>query len=513
MLRRVLCLVCAALILAGAVPAVSEASASDYSCDFDLSFHLNADSFPVLLRSRAAGYASLVNRLGLRGRFSRSRATQSFNLEATLYYTDDPSLSYPFRLYGTKSRIFFTSPLINNEIILLNMAALMEFANKAKNTLGVPLTYVALLFPYSTESAFDGLVRSWKRVIGKVTESRVVTVGEFREISGYWSDEFMNNGLLHWWITGLAGGSDSPSAVEAELYNLPGYYEYVTGSQDVSVSVSPGSETWENASGHVLFSRQESDGTSSVLLSLPASENGYEPFFSYDYQEDGSTFSFDLSASVRRDPSAAPAGSFEDPEDYGDGDEYAYEDGSYAEEEYGESGGYEGDEEEDYGEEDDWSVSAEELPELMLDLRVKGSGLPRNLPEDTSFTLSVSVLGALYPDYSFNLAGETKKDGAVSLSLIKPSSGDSEPVEILCCAGTVLPAAEPEKVPDYMQYSLEGVYNVFSFNEQKLSAFNSKVLPPLVRSIFSFVAAAPTSACQSFLDDLTDTGILDMLVD
>ena len=63
-----------------------------------------------------------------------------------------------------------------------------------------------------------------------------------------------------------------------------------------------------------------------------------------------------------------------------------------------------------------------------------------------------------------------------------------------------------------MRKSLEGTYNVFSFNEQTLAAFTDKVLPSLIRSVFPFVAAAPTSACQSFLDDLTDSGILDMLL-
>ena len=72
---------------------------------------------------------------------------------------------------------------------------------------------------------------------------------------------------------------------------------------------------------------------------------------------------------------------------------------------------------------------------------------------------------------------------------------------------------ELKNVPDYMQKSMEGTFNVFSINEQKLPAFTKAVIPPLVRSIFSFVAAAPTAACQSFLDDLTEIGILDMLLD
>ena len=53
---------------------------------------------------------------------------------------------------------------------------------------------------------------------------------------------------------------------------------------------------------------------------------------------------------------------------------------------------------------------------------------------------------------------------------------------------------------------------MFSFNEQRLSDFTSEVLPSLIRGILSFVEAAPASACQSLLDDLTDIGILDMLI-
>lgn len=489
MFRRILCLFCAALLLAGAVPAVSEAAGRNSSYDFDLTFQLNADAFPELLRTRVAGYASLINRLGLRGNLSWNTRTNSMDLDATIYYTDDPSLQYPFRIYGVKQRVFITSPMINNEIILLNMAALMEFAIKAKNTLGIPLPYFALLFPYTTESAFDGLIRSWQDVIGTFTADSTVSVEQFDKLSGLWTEELLGNSLLQFWISGVADGSDAPSAVEAEMNNLPLYYRNVTESKPVTVSVSQNSEIWKNAAGDTLFSRMESDHSSSVYLSLPASGNGYSPFFSFTRQADSQAFGFDLAASVRRDPSVASVSA--DTEGSG---------GSY--DEYDDPDGYAAGDD-----------SAESFPELMLDFRITGSGLPLSLPADAAFSLSVSVLGALYPDYSFCIDGETKKDGIISLSLLKPYSGGSEaPVCIFRCTGSVLPAAEPKHVPNHMHTQLEGTYNVFSFNERKLSLFTEKVLPPLIRSVFSFVAAAPTSACQSFLDDLTDIGVLDMLL-
>lgn len=511
MFRRILCLLCAALLLFSAVPAVSESAGENSSYDFDLTFYLNADSFPELLRTRAAGYADLVNRLGLRGTISWNTATQSADLDATLYFTDNPSLAYPFRIYGTKSRIFITSPLINNEVILLNMTALMEFALKAKNTLGVPLPYVALLFPYTTESAFYSFSKSWQSVIGTFTESGVVTVDQFRELSAVWTEELLNNWILHCWVTGVADGSQSPSAVEAEMNNLPGYYENVTGNQPVSVSVSPGSEIWTNASGDTLFARLESDEMSSVLLSLPASGNGYVPNLSFVRRDQEQVFSFSLDASVRRDASAVSdvpvreeGSDADDTYDEASDDEYdSYEDW------YDEYDDYEDDDEDDQ----DWGFSDAELPALLLDFHADASGLPRSLPCETEFTVTVSVLGAAYPNCAFCVSGKIKKDGSVILSLTKPISGSETPVEIFRCSGTIIPSAQPRYVPDYMQENLENVYNVFSINEQSLAELNSKVLSPLIRSVFSFVAAAPTSACQSFLDDLTETGILDMLID
>ena len=499
MFRRTLCLLCAVLLLANAVPALSEQAEGCGSYDFDLTFTLNADAFPELLRARASGYASLINRLGLRGNISWSAANNSADLEATLYFTDDPSLTYPFHLYGAPSRVFITSPLINNEIILLNMAALMEFAVKAKNTLGISLPYVALLVPYTTESAFSGMAEAWQDIIGTSKKSRKVSVKQFRELSARWKDEILNSNRLRIWITGLSSGSEAPAAVETEIESLPDYYETVTGSRPVSVSVSSGSETWKNAAGDTLFTRRESDGEASFVLSLPASRTGYIPYYSRAYQQDDQSFSFDIAASVRRDPSAASVIE----EEY---NEYASYDEESVSESYDEY-------EDDYDEYNGYGGYEEDLPEYLLDFHAGGTGIPRALPADAAFSLSVSVLGALYPNYGFRINGETKKDGSVTLSLEKPESSGASPVEIFRCSGSFLPAAEPKDVPDYHQDSLEGVFNVFSLNEQKLTNFTAKVITPLVKSVISFVAAAPTAACQSFLDDLTDMGILDMILD
>ena len=123
----------------------------------------------------------------------------------------------------------------------------------------------------------------------------------------------------------------------------------------------------------------------------------------------------------------------------------------------------------------------------------------------------INLLEKIFPNFGAIIHGETKKDGSLLLTVRKPDNNGMESEEIFCCTGTLVPAAARD-IPNYMQKELDGVYNVFSFNEQTLAEFRNKVLPLLVRSIFKFVEAAPTSACQSLLDDLTDSGILDMVM-
>lgn len=508
MLRRLLCLVCAVLLIAGTVPALSEDSSPDHSYDFDLTFSLNTDAFPGLLRARVSGYASLINRLGLRGNLSWSTETQSVDLDAVLYLTDNPSATFPFRLYGAKKRMFFTSPMIDDATIMLNMEALMEFAIKVNNNLGFPMPHLALLDPYTTEFAVAGLIQSWQEAIGTFTESGKVLPAQFRRLSKLWENEFQNSDCLCLWTMGVSSVSEAPSVVESELNSIPDYLLTATGTRPVQVTVSPGSQVWQAASGDVLFARQESEGALSLVLSLPASDTGYVPFFSCSGRDDGRSFTFDLAASVTLDPSAS-AGT-DSGEDYG----FSDDDGGYGddEDESGQYDGYDGDLE-DYSSDPEWDSSSEDLPAVLLDLRAKGSGFPCALPADSGFSLSASVLGVVFPNYSFCMAGETKKDGSLTLSLTKPYSGDSDPVEILRCTGTVLPAAEPKKVPDYMLKDWLSCYNIFSFNEQSLADFTGKVIPAAVRNVISFVAAVPTAACQSLLDDLTDIGLLDMLLD
>ena len=515
MKQRFLCLLCALLLLIPSLaPAESVQAEDNYSFDFDFTFSMNAQSFPKLMRSRMAGYAALINKLGLRGNVAWTGSTESFELDAELYFTDKPSLTFPFRIYGTEQRVFITSPLIQDEVLLLNMVAFLEFSVKAKTTLGIPLPYLAYLYPLTTAYAFSGPANVWHNVIGTYTESGKITTKQLRTLTERWSEEFTTNPDLLRWITALADGSDKAhDAVEIELTHIPEYIEKITnGCKPVTIKIHDGSQTWTTSGKEVLFSRQETDEGLTLAVTLPSSENQYVPSLTYSDTKDASTLSFRLEASLMRDPyivatdDPIPANTRQTSAVQSDSsyDDFSDENEFYYDEDESDHGFYD-----DYGE--SGAMQETTFPAGLLDLVVETERLPVSLPAESDFNIMINLQEKLFPHFSTKIHGETKKDGSLILSVRKLRQEESESEEIFRCTGTLVPA-ELRDIPNYMHKDLDGVYNVFSFNEQSLAAFRHNVLPKMIDSIFKFVEAAPTSACQSLLDDLTDSGILDMVM-
>lgn len=515
MKRCFLCLLCVLLLFIPTLVSAEEASIDDnYSFDFDFTFTLNAHAFPKLMRSRMTGYAALINKLGFRGNVAWTRSTESFELDSELYFTDNPSLSFPLQVWGAQPRIFISSPLIQDEVLLLNMVALLEFSVKAKNTLGIPLPYLAYLYPLTNEYALSGPVNIWHSVIGTYTKSGKITTKQLRTLTESWSEEFATNPDLQRWITALAEGSDNArDAVETELTHIPEYIEKITnGCKPVSIKIQDGSQTWTTSGKEVLFSQQETDEGLTLSVTLPASENRYVPSLTYSGIKDASTLSFRLEASLMRDPyivatdDPIPANTMQTSTAQSDSsyDKFSDENELYYDEDESDHGFYD-----DYGE--SGTMQETSFPAGLLDLVVEAQSIPVSLPAESDFNIMINVQEKLFPHFSTKIHGETKKDGSLILSVRKLRQEESESEEILRCTGTLVPA-DLRDIPNYMFRNLDDVYNVFSFNEQSLAAFRHNVLPKMIDSIFKFVEAAPTSACQSLLDDLTDSGILDMVM-
>ena len=528
MLKRLFCLLLALLLIPFSLCAAAEEQAKVHALQFDLAFSLDAESFPALSRARVRGYQELLDRTRLQGTVVWSDGSGSMDLNASFFFTDKPETAIPFRLYGTEERLCLTSPLLNDETVLFNMSAFMEYALKVKSTLNIPLPWLAFCYPYTTKHALRGPVEVWNKVIRKVTKSMKINTDRLQKLTDRWDEKLQSDQFLNIWINALASGSTAPEAVEMELFDFPFYFrDNVWAGHRLRVEIGEGTETWKNRQGQTLFNREQTDHSDSWVLSLPASQNGYIPYLSWSDSTAEQTRSFSLNASWKREakaPAAEEGGSeAADKEEGGSGEsdsEGAYSEDSYSEEGYSEEGYSEEYSEEYYeeyagesGEESEYDEGGSSLwPDCLLELTAEGKDLPVSLPADSAFTFSADLSGALFPDGAFTLLGETKKDGSLSVSLCKPSAGEDPQTVILKCEGTLVPF-EPETVPAFEDNFHEGSFSLFSFNEEKLAAFKKQVFPSLLQGLVRFVAEAPAPACQSFLDDLTDAGLLEMLLE
>ena len=474
--------------------------------DLDLTFSLNPEAFPARARSRARGYAELLDVLELRGDITICEETQSFDLNAELFFRNKPEVSIPFRFYGIPSQLFLTSPIIGNQTLLFNMACLAEFAIKIKKNLETPLPALSLLYPVVYQHNLYTVRQAFLDYTAPSDVSREISAEKIAELADTWQDLISNQTELNVLMTVLCSVSSAPEAVEAELNGIPSYVrDFVSAGEPITVEVGDGTETWQNAAGQTLFSREKKDGSLTWSLTLPADENRYVPTLSFTRTNADGTCDFSLEGSMIRDKASAVPPGFED-----QGFTPLEDEEEDAESESEDSTPVTGEEESEESESESEEEEDSEWPETMVKLSASGSSLPLSYPADSSFSLAASIEGALYPNFSISVLGKTENNGTVSAAF-RIHEKNSDPATILTCQGTVIPGVA-ETVPDYNGLPPRGVFGFFSFSEYYMELFKDLVTKPLLLGLLDFVAAAPTSACQSLLDDLTDSGIMNMMM-
>lgn len=153
---------------------------------------------------------------------------------------------------------------------------------------------------------------------------------------------------------------------------------------------------------------------------------------------------------------------------------------------------------------------SDEYEDAVLDCTVKAENIPDltcEVPVSAPFSLSVDLSGVfLEEDLHLLFQGEGE-DGYVALSMIDTRTGAPQ----LTVSG-MLEAFSPDTVPDYTSAELTRGMNLLSMNDEGLTRLVSSVTRPLLKGMIPLLAHAPASSVQSILDLMTDSGIINMLV-
>lgn len=139
-------------LLLGTGPALAE------GVRFTLNAQVDPEAYPAEQQPLMAGISALLD-------ISRAEGTlalngSSFALDAALLTeSNGKSCRIPMEIYGLDSHWGVRSTLLGEQELMVNVASLLAFGQKASTWLGLPLDKAALLVPYTHEYALE---KAWE---------------------------------------------------------------------------------------------------------------------------------------------------------------------------------------------------------------------------------------------------------------------------------------------------------------------------------------------------------------
>ena len=443
-LRRALCaLLCLCLLL----PSLALAEEDATGLRFDLAFQMDADAFPQEQRSVMRGIADLMNILTLQGTLERS-FTGCFDLNAQVMLSQLEDTRTSLRLYGMESCWGIKSSLLGDEILMVNLVALLEFSMKAYFHLNIPLQNLTLLIsPFVHTSALDPLINSWRRVMLAKTTKRTIPRKNILSMAREMSDFAAGDDVFYYWVQALALDAGYDEAIMEFMADLPEWAKSFVSSQGVSVTFNGATETWTTGET-TLFTRTIEDNVTAWSVTLPTTLNGFDASAYYNGQPDGEhTLQINIT------------------------DEYQ---------------------------------------DTVLDCLVKANNIPdltSEVPIASPFSLEVKMSGeALKNSMHLLFLGEGQ-DGSFTLSMLDPQTRTPQ----LTLSGTLVPYT-PDVVPHFTSEQMSKGMNLLSMNDVTLTQLLNKVSDPLLHGALPLLVHMPASSVQSILDLLTEHGVIDLLL-
>ena len=456
MRKRLMALLLLMALAAACLPAsAEEADPPAEGFRFSFTLHLNRDALSPALQDHAEGYAELLDALRFEGTWAHAVSAELFELRLSVIPLHPDASPVDLRFYGKPDYVYVTSPLLGEERVVLSNDSLLEFCAKAYEHLGVPLQYAALLLPYTWEAALKLPAEDWKAMADTKDAGGVISSEAVARLSESWASRVASDRALEVLSTSLGLDTGLDGAVQAIFSEVPAYLlNQVTGGEEIRVRRQGAEEIWSSACGDFAFVRSEPE-LERLTVSLPPMASGYLPSLSAQRVLEGGQQSGQW---IIRILSAAP------------------------------------------GVED------------LLDLQVSAASLPVSWPADCSSLMHLSLTGGLFANVGFSAYLRGNRSGDLTAEIRKPSSDGEPGPAMLTLTGSLVPAPEITTVPDVSWGTFRNSTDVFRANDSSLSDFVSRVVRPLASGVLKFLIGVPASSCQIILDDLTDAGILHMLL-
>lgn len=476
-MNRILCLLLALMLCCAAAMAdhgIQEEYPASLALDVTVdSIRLNADAFSPQARQILTGVADLLDIVTLRGNIAQTYAEgygNTFRTKWILELNHDPATDTDLEIYGTDTHYYLESSLLNDQKVMLNIEALLEFAMKTYYHLEMPLQYAALLAaPYATASAFQVFRFPWEWFItnhaaeGLIPREEVLTFTDFvqdvvnnpshtalydrEEVRALVGDAGMTTyekdaQVFIGWINAVFTESGLNDVILAFLADCSAWADALMDETGILVTRDGDRETW-TTNGLTLFTHETAGDRETWCLTLPETLQDCP-----------------LTLTITAADSKITA---------------------------------------------DIAMKNDET--VLLEGSITAADLPAALPFEGETSLAIdlegdAVLGSIHLLANFRSEGEQ-----YTFTL----SDSASTQELLTITGTWR-TAPAETLSFYFSWYLEdNMLNLLSVNDRTLPEFVNQVKGSIIKGILKLAAPVPASAYQSVFEFLDQYNIMDVL--
>ena len=424
-------------------------------CDFDFILRLHPEALSGSLARQAEGYADLLEAVRFHGSYVWSLGLPGFELNLSVIPIDSRGEPISIRLHGAEDLMFLNSSLLGEKTITLSNYSLLNFSSKMSEHLGIPLQYIALLLPYVWKFSLALPLQDWDFMLEKMDEDGVIPEKAVKYLYDCWWYRVNEDEPVKILVDSLCKDSELEEAFRGMVMEIPEYFvKKVAQEQEIRILRNGDKSVWHAATGN-FFTSVVSDRYLEYDLSLPVMKTGYLPVFSIESAQEGNRCSARLRAQI---------------------------------------------------------LGIGNLQEDLVNLQASLLSFPIAWPADCQSLLSLSLTGGLLPSIGFSvyLAGE--ENGHTRLEVRKPTV-NYEPGPVMLTLEGDLSMREGEfTMLSFTVHDNKGSLDLLVANDTKIRAFLPDLIQPMLEGMLRFLVGIPASACQTIMDDLTDLGVLDLVL-
>ena len=270
-LLRMLALLCCLVLL----PVMALA---DFSYAAKVSFEMNADAYPEEDRETLQGIADLLNVLDVDlEAYTHDKKGNNFDIRAYLTVNDNEATRTFVRLCGRMSHWNLMCDLLGDTRIMINTDALLEFAAKADDLLGIPIQYLCAAICYEAQHNATYLIQYALKLMflkandRSTTENGVTTLDRdyVMEMAQYLCDTYQNE----YGITSFVDAILMPNGLDTPVYgffdSLPDWIDELMGDGSVMMTKQDNGSMTVYTQDYTIFTYTVTDTGTSFVLDLP----------------------------------------------------------------------------------------------------------------------------------------------------------------------------------------------------------------------------------------------------